>query len=121
MALLIRQHRYSTAHHKISPRKLNMLSRQIAGLPIDEAIVQMQFSEKRASKWIKSTLCLARDHAVDKGLSRDKLIVGEYIRYCACTLAWLSFRVLSAGWPPSLQAGIRSSAGVASCCPRRAV
>ena len=53
-----------------------MLSRQIAGLPIDEAIVQMQFSEKRASKWIKSTLCLARDHAMDKGLSRDKMIVG---------------------------------------------
>lgn len=55
-----------------------MLSRQIAGLPIDEAIVQMQFSEKRASKWIKSTLCLARDHAMDKGMDREKLIVGMY-------------------------------------------
>lgn len=55
-----------------------MLSRQISGLPIDEAIVQMQFSEKRASSWIKSTLCLARDHAIDKGLDRAKLIVGEF-------------------------------------------
>lgn len=71
------QHRYSTAQHKISPRKLNDLSRQISGLPIDEAIVQMQFSEKRASSWIKSTLCLARDHALDKGLERGRLIVGE--------------------------------------------
>lgn len=57
-----------------------MLSRQIAGLPIDEAIVQMQFSEKRASSWIKSTLCLARDHAIDKGLDRARLIVGEFWR-----------------------------------------
>ncbi|KAI9637284.1 putative 50S ribosomal protein L22 [Dioszegia hungarica] len=71
------QHRYSTAQHKISPRKLNDLSRQISGLPIDEAIVQMQFSEKRASSWIKSTLCLARDHALDKGLERGRLIVAE--------------------------------------------
>lgn len=36
----------------------------------------MQFSEKRASKWVKSTLALARDHAVDKSLKRDKLVVG---------------------------------------------
>ncbi|RSH81423.1 hypothetical protein EHS25_006955 [Saitozyma podzolica] len=71
------EHKYSTAHHKISPRKLNMLSRQVAGLPIDEAILQMQFSEKRASSWIKSTLALARDHAMDKGLSRSKLVVAE--------------------------------------------
>jgi large subunit ribosomal protein L22 len=56
-----------------------MLSRQVAGLPIDEAILQMQFSEKRASSWIKSTLALARDHAMDKGLSRSKLVVGAYI------------------------------------------
>ncbi|WVQ74792.1 hypothetical protein IAR50_004398 [Cryptococcus sp. DSM 104548] len=71
------EHSYSSAPHKISPRKLNLLSRQIAGLPVDEAIVQMQFSEKRASKWVKSTLALARDHAMDKKLKRDKLVVAE--------------------------------------------
>ncbi|ODN78954.1 hypothetical protein L202_04470 [Cryptococcus amylolentus CBS 6039] len=71
------EHSYSSAPHKISPRKLNLLSRQIAGLPVDEAIVQMQFSEKRASKWVKSTLALARDHAMDKNLKRDKLVVSE--------------------------------------------
>lgn len=38
----------------------------------------MEFSEKRAGQsWIKSTLCLARDHALEKGLKRGKLIVGE--------------------------------------------
>ncbi|WWD18936.1 hypothetical protein CI109_103392 [Kwoniella shandongensis] len=71
------EHRYKSDEHKISYRKLNLLSRQIANLPVDEAIVQMQFSDKRASKWVKSTLALARDHAVDKKLSRDKLVVAE--------------------------------------------
>ncbi|KJD99613.1 50S small subunit ribosomal protein L22 [Cryptococcus gattii NT-10] len=71
------EHRYASAAHKISHRKLRLLSHQIAGLPVDEAIVQMQFSEKRASKWVKSTLALARDHAVDKNLKRDKLVVAE--------------------------------------------
>ncbi|WVR07385.1 hypothetical protein IAU60_004426 [Kwoniella sp. DSM 27419] len=71
------EHSYSSGQHKISHRKLNQLSRQIANLPVDEAIVQMQFSEKRASSWIKSTLALARDHAVDKNLQRDKLVVAE--------------------------------------------
>ena len=41
----------------------------------------MQFSEKAASKWIKSTLALARDHAIDyKGLKRDRLVVGMFLR-----------------------------------------
>ncbi|WWC93679.1 hypothetical protein V866_000515 [Kwoniella sp. B9012] len=71
------EHKYSSALHKISHRKLNDLSRQISNLPIDEAIVQMQFSEKRASSWIKSTLALSRDHAMDKGLDRSKLVVAE--------------------------------------------
>ncbi|OCF38762.1 50S small subunit ribosomal protein L22 [Kwoniella heveanensis CBS 569] len=71
------EHSYSSARHKISHRKLNDLSRQIAGLPVDEAIVQMQFSEKRASSWVKSTLAIARDHAMDKNLKRDKLVVAE--------------------------------------------
>lgn len=75
------EHRYKSAHHKISHRKLNDLSRQISGLPVDEAIVQMEFSEKRASSWIKSTLCLARDHAMDKGLSRAKLVIGKSYVY----------------------------------------
>ncbi|QRV87783.1 ribosomal protein L22p/L17e [Ceratobasidium sp. AG-Ba] len=63
---------------KISRRKLNLLANQIAGKPIDTAILQMQFSDKRAARRIKSTLCLARDHAqMYKGLARDKLVVAE--------------------------------------------
>lgn len=70
------QHKYSTANFKISHRKLNMLGRQIAGKPIDSAILQMMFSEKRASKRIKSMLVVAKDHAVAKGLDEKKLVVG---------------------------------------------
>lgn len=71
------QHKYSTANFKISHRKLNMLGRQIAGKPIDSAILQMMFSEKRASKRIKSMLVVAKDHAQLKGLESNKLIVGQ--------------------------------------------
>ncbi|KAF4619169.1 hypothetical protein D9613_005086 [Agrocybe pediades] len=71
-------HKYSTANFKISHRKLNMLGRQIAGKPIDYAILQMQFSEKRASKRIMNMLATARDHASRyKRLDESKLVVAE--------------------------------------------
>ncbi|PSS05378.1 hypothetical protein PHLCEN_2v3867 [Hermanssonia centrifuga] len=72
------EHKYSTANFKISHRKLNQLGRQIAGQPIDMAILQMMFSEKRASKRIKSMLVVAKDHAKNKGLEERKLIVGTW-------------------------------------------
>ena len=54
-----------------------MLGRQISGKPIDYAILQMQFSEKRASTRIMNMLATARDHAVRyKRLKEPKLIVG---------------------------------------------
>ncbi|KAF8338826.1 ribosomal protein L22/L17 [Cantharellus anzutake] len=75
---LYTEHKYSTASFKMSHRKLNDLGRQIAGKPIDAAILQMEFSEKRASTRIKNMLCVARDHAQFlKGLNRSKLIVAE--------------------------------------------
>jgi len=71
-------HKYSTANFKISHRKLNMLGRQISGQPVDMAIMQMKFSEKRASNRIKSMLVVAKDHATAyKNLDPSKLIVGE--------------------------------------------
>jgi large subunit ribosomal protein L22 len=55
-----------------------MLSRQVAGKPIEHAILQMTFSEKRASNRIKSMLVVARDHAVNyKRLDQSKLVVGQ--------------------------------------------
>lgn len=53
-----------------------MLGRQISGKPIDYAILQMQFSEKRASKRVKNMLVLAKQHAVNyKNLDGSKLVV----------------------------------------------
>ena len=73
------QHKYSTANFKISHRKLNLLGRQIAGKPIDHAILQMMFSEKRASKRIKSMLVVAKSHAVKlKDLDEQRLVVGAW-------------------------------------------
>lgn len=71
------QHKYSTANFKMSHRKLNDLGRQITGKPIDSAILQMMFSEKRASKRLKSMLVVAKDHAVNKGLEEKMLVVCE--------------------------------------------
>ncbi|KAF8138291.1 ribosomal protein L22/L17 [Boletus edulis] len=72
------EHKYSTANFKISHRKLNMLGRQISGKPIDHAIMQMKFSEKRASSRIKSMLATAKLHAsVYKKMDSSKLIVSE--------------------------------------------
>jgi len=71
-------HKYSTANFKISHRKLNMLANQIAGKPIDHAILQMQFSEKRASTRIMNMLATARDHASRyKKLEQEMLIISE--------------------------------------------
>lgn len=74
----ILEHKYSTAYFRISHRKLQLLAHQIGeGKPIDYAILQMQFSQKRAAKRIKSTLALARDHAIAKGMNASKLVVAE--------------------------------------------
>ncbi|RIA98532.1 ribosomal protein L22/L17 [Glomus cerebriforme] len=57
------EHRYSTRNFHISPRKLRLLANQIARKPINEAIKQMEFSPKQASKKIMNSLVTARDHA----------------------------------------------------------
>lgn len=72
------QHRFKSAYHKMSHRKLNDIGRLVATMPVDEAILQLQFSEKRAARtWVKSTLAFARDHAVARGLRRERLVVQE--------------------------------------------
>jgi len=83
------QHKYSTANFKISHRKLNMLGRQISGKPIDYAILQMQFSEKRASKRIKSMLVVAKQHAISyKNLDPSKLIVCKYLSFLSNSMSF---------------------------------
>ncbi|ORX38671.1 ribosomal protein L22/L17 [Kockovaella imperatae] len=64
--------------HQISPLKLNNLANQIAGLPVDEAIIQMQHSSKKAARWIKKELEAGKDIAIhERGLKRSLLQVSE--------------------------------------------
>lgn len=72
-----------------------MLGKQISGKPIDHAIMQMQFSEKRASGRIKSMLATAKLHAsVYKKMDASRLIVCEHTSSVGC-LAVLLMRLLS--------------------------
>jgi len=51
---------------KTSIKKLYPMARQIAGKPIEEAIVQMRFSKKKAAVDVKKHLEYARDEAMVK-------------------------------------------------------
>lgn len=55
----------SRSHNfKTSTKKLGMLARQIAGKTVDDAIVQMRFSKKKAAQDVLAYLEYARDEAV---------------------------------------------------------
>lgn len=51
---------------KTSVKKLGPLARQIAGKPIEDAIVQMRFSKKKAAADVVKLLEYARDEAIVK-------------------------------------------------------
>jgi len=82
-----KQHSYTSARHKISYKKLKLLTHQLKGLPIDEAILQMQFSVKGAASWIRPNLLIARDHAVlYKNMKKERLMVCAYMLFARPTL-----------------------------------
>ncbi len=72
-----RTERYFTAKSpfvKSSVKKLGGLARQIAGKPLDEAMIQMRFSRKKAAQDVLKHLKFARDKAVvskEMGLGKD--------------------------------------------------
>ncbi|GAA6064672.1 hypothetical protein JCM10212_001788 [Sporobolomyces blumeae] len=70
-------HKSSTANFKTSKRKLNDLARLVAGRTADEAVLQLQASQKKQAPRLLSMIALARDHAVAKGLRREKLVVAQ--------------------------------------------
>ncbi|KAK5154989.1 mitochondrial large ribosomal subunit [Cryomyces antarcticus] len=51
---------------KTSIKKLGMLARQIAGKPVEEAIVQMRFSKKKVAREVQAHLEHARNEAIVK-------------------------------------------------------
>lgn len=87
-----------------------MLGRQIIGKPIDYAILQMQFSEKRASGRIMNMLATAKDHAVRyKHLDPSKLVVCESLHSAVTSPVCLipTSMQLRHGWVKAL--GLRSA------------
>lgn len=56
-----------------------MLARQIRNLPVDEAIRQMEFSDKRSAKKILHNLAFARKNAADqKGM--ENMVVCKFVK-----------------------------------------
>ncbi|OAD70099.1 hypothetical protein PHYBLDRAFT_71537 [Phycomyces blakesleeanus NRRL 1555(-)] len=71
-----KQYTWSSANFRTSPRKLNMLARQIRNLPVEEAIKQMEFSSKRSAKKILHNLAFARKNAQEqKGM--ENMVVSQ--------------------------------------------
>ncbi|KAI9887176.1 MAG: 54S ribosomal protein L22, mitochondrial [Watsoniomyces obsoletus] len=58
---------------KTSVKKLGPLARQIAGKTVDDAIVQMRFSKKKAAKEVKEHL----EHARNEAIVRRGMSLGE--------------------------------------------
>ncbi|KAG0052990.1 hypothetical protein BGZ83_001808 [Gryganskiella cystojenkinii] len=59
----VKEYQFSTANFKTSTKKLRLLANQIKGLDIQNAINQMEFSQKRPGKRIMNTLAFARTNA----------------------------------------------------------
>ncbi|KAF9998752.1 hypothetical protein BGZ65_005785 [Modicella reniformis] len=59
----VKEYQFSTANFKTSPKKLRLLANQIKGLDIQNAINQMEFSQKRPATRIMNTLAFARTNA----------------------------------------------------------
>ncbi|KAF9908577.1 hypothetical protein EC991_009722 [Linnemannia zychae] len=59
----VKEYQFSTANFKTSTKKLRLLANQIKGLDIQNAINQMEFSQKRPGKRVMNTLAFARTNA----------------------------------------------------------
>ncbi|KAF2482641.1 ribosomal protein L22/L17 [Neohortaea acidophila] len=69
-----REHLVKSHNMKTSVKKLGMLARQIAGKNVDDAILQMRFSKKKAATEIRKQLETARDEAVvTRGMGLGKV------------------------------------------------
>ncbi|GAB7358730.1 hypothetical protein MBLNU230_g3959t1 [Neophaeotheca triangularis] len=69
-----REHLSRSPNFKTSVKKLGMLARQIQGKTLEEALLQMRFSKKKAADEVRKHLEYARDEAiVSRGMGLGKL------------------------------------------------
>ncbi|CAM6047156.1 unnamed protein product [Sphagnum compactum] len=63
---------------KQSPKKVNLVAELVRGMRVDDALMQMAVSPKRAAKVVAKVVHSARANAVHNyGLNKDRLIVAE--------------------------------------------
>ena len=63
---------------RTSPRKLNLVAQSIRGLPVQRALNELQFSEKRIAKDVSKALYSAISNAENNhNLDIDSLVVAE--------------------------------------------
>ncbi|KAG5519086.1 hypothetical protein PMAC_002172 [Pneumocystis sp. 'macacae'] len=62
---------------KTSPKKLTKIAKQIAGKKLKDAILQMDFSKKKAAKNVAESLKNARIRAINNELDENTLFVDQ--------------------------------------------
>lgn len=73
------KYKWSTANFKTSPRKLNMIARQLRNLTVEEAIKQMEYSPKRSAKKILHNLAFAKKNAQDQKDMKNLVISQAWV------------------------------------------
>jgi large subunit ribosomal protein L22 len=66
-----------TKYVRISPRKARLAAGLIRGLPVEQATLQLQFSQLKGGRLLKKTLDSAVANAEQMDLRRDEIIVKE--------------------------------------------
>ncbi|KAI8985887.1 ribosomal protein L22/L17 [Pilobolus umbonatus] len=74
-----KEYKFSSTNFRTSPRKLNMLARQIRNLPVEEAIKQMEFSDKRSAKKILHNLAFATKNATEQKEMKDLVVSQAWV------------------------------------------
>uniref|UniRef100_A0A7I4EJQ3 Large ribosomal subunit protein uL22c n=1 Tax=Physcomitrium patens TaxID=3218 RepID=A0A7I4EJQ3_PHYPA len=63
---------------KQSPKKVNLVAELVRGMRVDDALMQMAVSTKRAAKVVAKVVTSARANAIHNfGMDKDRLIVAE--------------------------------------------
>jgi len=63
---------------RVSPRKLNLVAQSIRGLPVQRALNELEFSEKRIARDVRKALYSAVSNAENNhNLDIDSLVVAE--------------------------------------------
>lgn len=74
-------------HLKTSPRKLNLVAKQIRGLSVTQAITQMKFSPKRAARHVERVCDLV-------WMSSFRLCFSRGFWTSTCNVAWMQIELV---------------------------